>query len=92
MKTLEKLHAKLSQKSGRKLAAHDVKVMLVTMELKRWVNAQRKSALAAKRAAAEQVNGRTLVKGKKSKGSLRNGSGNGIAAIAGHKTKRANGG
>ena len=42
MKTLKTVHAKLSQKSGRKMAASDVKIMMTTAKLKKWVNAQSK--------------------------------------------------
>jgi len=54
-KTLNKIHDKLSRTKGRKMAAHDIKVMITTAELRKWVNAQRRAILATKRANAEQV-------------------------------------
>jgi hypothetical protein len=67
-KALEAVHAKLSQKSGRKMAASDVKIMMTTIELRKWVNEQRRIAMASKGTDAEQVKRGTLGQGETDQG------------------------
>lgn len=67
---IDKILKKFENAKGRKMAAHDLRVMQTTIELRKWVNAQRRISLAAKRTAAKQVKRTALGKGEKGKGHL----------------------
>jgi hypothetical protein len=66
----QEILAKLASKKGRKLAAQDVKIMMTTQALKRWVNAQRDVSLATELFNAEQVKRSTLGQRQEAQGRI----------------------